>query len=105
MENYRSNPKCGCGRCRIAGMMWPAILITVGGIFLLTEFTHIGLQWPIILLVIGVVKLLQHTASIDGHVPVQMYVPAPVVTPPPVPQSGNLPSEQHGSENQGVHNG
>jgi hypothetical protein len=107
MENYRCNPRCDCGRCRMAGLMGPAVLITLGALFLIGEFSHFPFHrsWPVLLLVIGIVKLLQYTAPIDGHIPVQMYVPAPVVAPPPAPPSGNVPPEQHGSQNQGVNNG
>lgn len=86
-------------------MMGPAVLITLGTLFLIGEFSRFEFHrsWPILLLVIGIVKLLQYTAPTEGHVPVQMYVPAPVVTPPPVPPAGNLPPEQ-GSHNQGVNN-
>jgi len=86
-------------------MMGPAVLITLGTLFLIGEFSRFEFHrsWPILLLVIGIVKLLQYTAPTEGHVPVQMYVPAPVVTPPPAPPAGNLPPEQ-GSHNQGVNN-
>lgn len=105
MENYRSNPRCGCGRCRMAGMMGPAVLITLGTLFLIGEFSSFDFErsWPILLLVIGIVKLLQYTAPIEGHQPVQFYT-APVGTPPlsPTAPAGNPPPEQ--GSNEGVHN-
>ncbi len=89
----------------MAGMMGPAVLITLGTLFLIGEFSHFEFHrsWPILLLVIGIVKLLQYTAPIDGHQPAQYYVPSPVVTPPPAPPAGSLPPDQ-GSQNSGVQN-
>ena len=103
MEDYRSNPRCSCGRCRMAGMMGPAVLITLGTLFLIGEFSSFEFHrsWPILLLVIGIVKLLQYTAPIDGHQPVQLYTAAPV-TPPPAAPAGNPPHQQ--GSNEGVHN-
>jgi hypothetical protein len=85
MDRFRSNPRCDCGRCRMAGMMAPAILVTVGVLFLLDnlldgpfEFSH---TMPLILIVIGIVKVLQHTAPTEGHIPYG-YVPGQVAPPP-----------------------
>jgi hypothetical protein len=54
---------CRCERCRTRKMMGPAILVTLGIVFLI-GFWH---AWPAILLVIGVVKLMQSNASAEGH--------------------------------------
>jgi cell wall-active antibiotic response 4TMS protein YvqF/B-box zinc finger protein len=54
---------CRCERCRTRKMMGPAILVTLGIVFLI-GFWH---AWPAILLVIGVVKLMQSNASSEGH--------------------------------------
>jgi uncharacterized membrane protein len=51
--------------------MGPAILITIGVLFLIQQFSNritFGELWPIILIVIGAVKLLEATASTAGHV-------------------------------------
>lgn len=88
-------------------MMGPAVLITIGTLFLIGEFSHFdfGRSWPVLLLVIGIVKLLQYTAPIEGHRPTQVYMGAPVVTPPPAPPAGNLPEEHRGeSSGEGVQN-
>jgi hypothetical protein len=45
-------------------LMGPVLLITIGVLFLLDQFSHawgIGRTWPIILVVIGVMKLLDST--------------------------------------------
>ncbi len=50
------------GRGGRYGLMGPAILITIGTIFLVQRFNpdySIARLWPVILIVIGVVKLLE----------------------------------------------
>jgi Domain of unknown function (DUF5668) len=78
--------RCQCRRCTINSLMGPAIIITVGILFLL-EQTHSGFSfgqtWPVILLVIGVIKLASAMAPMDGHVS--------SVTPPPAPPVGTVP--------------
>ena len=51
-------------RCHTRRLMGPAIITTVGILFLLSELrvAHFDRTWPIILLVIGGVKLLQSSA-------------------------------------------
>jgi hypothetical protein len=56
-------PTCGCERCRTRKMMGPAILVTLGIVFLIGFWR----SWPAILLVIGLVKLMQSNASGEGH--------------------------------------
>jgi len=53
------------------GLMGPAILITIGVLFLVGQYSNrysFMDLWPIILIVIGAVKLLESTASTQGHV-------------------------------------
>jgi hypothetical protein len=62
---------CGCARCRSRKLMGPAMLLTIGFLFLI-ENVHVanfGRTWPIILLVVGGVKLLQGSVSAEGHIP------------------------------------
>jgi hypothetical protein len=49
--------------------MGPVLLITIGAIFLLGQFTNYGFErlWPVILLVAGGVLLAQSSASNAGH--------------------------------------
>jgi len=56
---------CTCDRCRMRKIMGPAILMTIGTLFLLqsVNIASFDRTWPAILLVIGVVKLLQSNAS------------------------------------------
>ncbi len=65
-----SGKYCPCARCRSRGLMGPAILITIGVLFLIPQFVHrldFGDLWPIILIVIGAVKLFEYGASTEGH--------------------------------------
>ena len=57
LGGYR--PACVCERCRMHRLMGPAILVTLGVLFLLDNVSNVdfGKTWPAILLVIGVVKL------------------------------------------------
>jgi uncharacterized membrane protein YfcA len=67
---YLRNRACPCARCRAGGLMWAAILITLGSIALVHQFTgvHFPRTFPVLLIVIGVVMLLGRTASTEGHI-------------------------------------
>ena len=93
---------CRCERCRTRKLMFPAILVTLGVLFLLDTTSRVGFgrTWPAILLVIGVVKLLQSNASSEGHIgPLPSGIPSvppPAPPPPPViegPQSSSSSGE------------
>jgi Domain of unknown function (DUF5668) len=124
---YRYNPYCPCGRCRAHGLMGPAVLITLGVLFLLNQAGHqhwmdFDFTWPALLIVVGVIKLLEHSASIGGHVPReygqnlppnvgQPGMPVyptqpqpPIVTQPPATPAGFITPGQ-GPDDKGVHNG
>ena len=85
-----SRAVCMCEHCRTRRLMGPAMLITIGVLFLLDSVSRIefGKTWPAILLVIGVVKLLQSNASSGGHIgplpPGSSNYP-PAAPPPAVP--------------------
>lgn len=71
---YRYNQYCPCVRCRAHGYMGPAVLITIGVLFLFDQMGHqhwmsFGFTWPALLIVIGLIKLLEHSSSISGHIP------------------------------------
>jgi hypothetical protein len=88
-----ANPRCRCARCRIHGLMGPAVLITIGVLFLVQQTSWrfpFWQTWPVILLVVGAVKLGEALASTEGHVPAYPAVPVqpippPVIPPPPPP--------------------
>ena len=102
---YRYNRDCPCSRCRAHGYMGPAVLITIGVLFLLDQMGHMhwmefGYTWPALLIVIGLIKLLEHGASTDGHVPreyarMQAGQPMPPGYPAPgyPPQQGPVPPQ------------
>ncbi len=88
---------CTCDRCRMRRITGPAVLMTIGILFLLQSLYVANFErtWPAILLVIGVVKLLQSNASSAGHVSRQLQAQPPVAPPPPPappPNSGTAPS-------------
>jgi len=98
---------CQCARCRTRRLMGPAMVLTIGVLFLLQNLhvddLHFGRTWPVILLVIGAVKLLQGSASVEGHIPspgpganpvggpISPVPPSPPVPPvPPVPPTSEV---------------
>jgi len=89
-----SRPYCVCETCRTRKLMGPAMLVTIGVLFLLDNVSGVEFHrtWPAILLVIGVVKLVQSNASSEGHVgALPPAVPpgagSPNVPPTPTPQN------------------
>ena len=74
--------RCACQRCMLHGLMGPAVLITLGVLFLLNEWRgdYFGFHytWPVLLIVIGLIKLAESLASTEGH-------GTPGVQPPPAP--------------------
>lgn len=93
-----SRALCQCERCRTRRVMFPAILVTLGLLFLLDSVSRVGFgrTWPAILLVVGVVKLMQSNASFTGHVgPLPPGSPGYAAGPPqapPMPPSQQPPS-------------
>jgi Domain of unknown function (DUF5668) len=79
--------RCRCQSCTIRGLTGPAIVITIGVLFLLheTQGGHLDFQntWPVILLVIGLLQLASAFSPREGHVDSQP--PVPVVPTPPAP--------------------
>jgi hypothetical protein len=75
--------RCNCARCRSRGVMGPAVLITLGVLFMLSEFWHYGFQWPVLLIVIGLVKIWQSTTSTEGHNSGMMPTGTPPSMEPP----------------------
>jgi hypothetical protein len=52
------------------GLLGPVMIITIGVIFLLSEYTPYGIGhlWPLILIVIGVFRLAESAVSNEGHI-------------------------------------
>ena len=104
MAYFRSNPRCGCPRCRLKGLMGPTVLVTVGVLLLLQtlDIANFGKTLPILLIVIGIVMVLQRTSSTEGHIPLG-YVQPGMTPPPPAPT--DIPPDIPGPGAEGVHNG
>ena len=64
------NATCKCAHCRIRGLMVPLMIITVGVLFLVAEYTRysFGELWPVLLIVAGIVLTAQSLASREGHI-------------------------------------
>ncbi|HYL86859.1 MAG TPA: DUF5668 domain-containing protein [Candidatus Angelobacter sp.] len=91
--------RCACRRCTIRGLMGPAIIITIGLLFLLDQMRGDNFSfsntWPIILLVIGAIQLASALSSTAGH----SYGPVPPVPPgavPPAPPQNPYPGQGQG---------
>lgn len=85
-------PRCSCSSCSIRGLMGPAVITTLGVLFLLSELRHgifsIGHTFPILFIVIGAILLAAAVAPTDGHVyPTTVSAPPPVAPAPPSPPS------------------
>ena len=106
MAHFKSNPRCGCPRCRLRGLMAPTILVTVGILFLLDNLHVMDFDrsWAILLIVIGIVMVLQRTASTEGHIPIG-YVQQLGMTPPPPPTPSDIPPDIPGPGTEGVNHG
>jgi hypothetical protein len=93
--------RCACGRCTIRGLMGPAVIITVGVLFLLDQVRggdfSFGNTYPVILIVIGVISLAAAAASAEGHIsgPVPPSAPGSPGSAPTVPQN-QIPSQGQG---------
>ncbi len=83
MRYYQPNPACGCGRCSTRGLMGPAVLVTLGLLFLLANMSDYPFErtWPILLIVIGAIKVVRYMIPDSGHFNPGQYPPPPY--PPP----------------------
>ena len=63
--------RCTCRRCTIRSLMGPAVVITIGLLFLLDQLRGGDFSfrntYPITLIVIGAVSLASALASAEGH--------------------------------------
>lgn len=82
--------RCRCPRCTIRGLLGPAVIITIGVLFLLHEarggYFDFSNTYPFILIVIGAVLLASSLAPMTGHIGT---TPSP--TPPAPGSSGSPP--------------
>lgn len=98
--------RCTCQRCTIRGLMGPAVVITVGVLFLLQQlmrspYFDFSNTYPIILIVIGAVHLATVFASDAGHIssgnPIQT---SPGSLPAAPPASPGTPSSSFSGQGQ-----
>ena len=72
--------RCRCARCTIRGLMGPAVVITIGVLFLLQQtrggYFDFGNTYPLILVVIGAILLASSLAPMEGHVSSEAAPPA-----------------------------
>jgi hypothetical protein len=80
--------RCRCSRCTIRALLGPAVIITIGVLFLLQQvrggYFDFGNTYPVILVVIGAILLASSLAPMEGHVFASAVPPA---APPPAPSS------------------
>jgi hypothetical protein len=89
--------RCRCPRCTIRGLMGPAVIVTIGVLFLLHEVRgdvfDFSNTYPFILIVIGAILLASSMAPMDGHVH-STAAPPPAVPPAtPGPAQSSLPGQ------------
>jgi len=91
--------RCRCPRCTIRGLMGPAVVITVGVLFLLQQVRggYFGFDntYPVILVVIGAILLASSLAPMEGHISSTIGPPAAPAAPGSVADSSHsLPPGQ-----------
>jgi TM2 domain-containing membrane protein YozV len=90
----RQRGGCQCARCTATCGMGPAVLVTLGVLFLLDQFTwRLGFRntWPILLVVIGVIGFLRSSGPTTGHIEAGAAVPEAGAPVPPAAASGGDP--------------
>src|SRR5579863_1369729 len=97
------NPRCRCPRCTIRSLLGPAVIVTVGVLFLLQQmrggYFDFGNTYPVILVVIGAILLASSLAPMDGHInpAVQPQVQQQVPPPPPNTPGPTTPQSSYQS--------
>ena len=92
--------RCACQSCTIRGLLAPAIVVTIGVLFLLNQmrggYFDFENTYPVILIVIGIISLTSALASKEGH----RSDPGPPGVPPtqgaPPAGSGSTPGTFQG---------
>jgi hypothetical protein len=96
-DYYVRNRACRCMRCASHYLMGPAVLITLGILFLLEQVHVVPFHrsFPVLLIVIGLVRIAQRSAPDTGHIqPVPYYPPGANIPPAPPAISGNRPDSE-----------
>jgi hypothetical protein len=91
------NPRCRCPRCTIRALVGPAVIVTVGVLFLLQQmrggYFDFGNTYPVILVVIGALLLASSLAPMDGHINTNAPSVQPVNPPSPPAAPGPTPPQ------------
>jgi|HubBroStandDraft_6_1064221.scaffolds.fasta_scaffold680401_2 hypothetical protein len=69
-QNVQANrPVCHCAYCRIRSLFGPIMIITVGVVFLVAQYSRysFGELWPFLLIVAGILKVAEAVAPREGH--------------------------------------
>jgi len=84
--------RCRCARCTIRALVGPAVIVTVGVLFLLQQarggYFDFGNTYPVILVVIGAILLASSLAPMEGHISSTAVPPG---APPAPGSSTNAP--------------
>src|SRR5215470_3599114 len=91
--------RCRCARCTIRGLLGPAVVITIGVLFLLQQtrggYFSFENTYPVILVVIGALLLASSLAPMAGHIyPASTSTGVPAPPNPPADTSHSLPPGQ-----------
>jgi hypothetical protein len=64
-----ARPICHCAYCRIRSLFGPIMIITVGVVFLVAQYSRysFGELWPFLLIVAGILKVAENMAPREGH--------------------------------------
>jgi len=62
-------PRCSCMQCRMRGVIFPLMLVIIGVLFLIGEYSRFSFLdlWPVALIVLGGIMVFQAMASRAGH--------------------------------------
>ena len=96
-DYYVRNRACSCLRCTSRSLMGPAVLITIGILFLLDHLgiLSFGRGIPVLLIVIGLIQVAQRSIPATGHVqPAPYYPPGANIPPAPPAIPGNPPDAE-----------
>lgn len=95
MQDYKYNPACSCSCCRRSGLTGPVMMVTIGTLFLIANYTRFDFHdlWPVILIVMGGLMLLRPSSSRAGHLNPGEQPPTPPASSGPASSSSN-PSSQ-----------
>lgn len=91
--------RCSCPRCTIRSLVGPAVVVTIGVLFLLHEVRDgafdFGNTYPLILIVVGAVLLASSLAPATGHIDNTTPPAAPLSQPPAGQTQSSLTGQGH----------